>query len=80
MQSILECRAAKWSGALGEDGQRVYDDRLIKTSGGHYRSGDVTYKWDPDSKGRSIYLVFRENILVNYNPDDFTNEVDNWTE
>ena len=56
---------------LGDQGQRVLDDREIKTNGGHYRSGDVVHKWGPDREGRSIYLVFRDGILVNYNPEEY---------
>lgn len=60
---------------LAEEGQRVRDDRWVKTNGGYYRSGDVVYKWNPDSSGRSIYLVFREDKLVNFNPDEFKDDV-----
>ena len=60
---------------LAEEGQHVYDDRWVKTNGGYYRSGDLVYKWNPDSRGRSIYLVFREDKLVNFNPDEFKDDV-----
>lgn len=56
---------------IGEQGQRVYDDDWIKTRGGHYHSSDNTWKWGPDREGNSVYLVFRENRLVNFDPDEF---------
>ena len=59
------------NGVLGEQGQRVYDDDWIKTRGGHYQSGDDTWKWGPDRKGNSVYLVFRGSKLVNFRPDEF---------
>ena len=59
---------------LGEQGTREYDDRWIKTHGGHYRSGDRVYKWSPDSEGNSLYLVFRDGRLVNFDPDKFNQQ------
>ncbi|MHC4877807.1 MAG: hypothetical protein ACYTGL_15205 [Planctomycetota bacterium] len=56
---------------LGEDGTRVFEDGWIKNHGGHYHAGDNTWKWGPDRAGNSIYLVFRDNKLVNFNPDEF---------
>ncbi len=56
---------------VGEQGQRIYDDDWIKTRGGHYQSGDHTWKWGPDREGNAVYLVFRENRLVNFDPDEF---------
>jgi len=60
---------------LAENGQRVFADRKFKTNGGYYRSGDHVYKWNPDNRGRSIYLIFRDDKLVNYNPDEFKDVV-----
>ena len=59
------------NGVLGEQGQRVYDDKWIKTRGGHYHAGDDTWKWGPDREGNSVYLVFRSNKLVNFDPNEF---------
>jgi hypothetical protein len=56
---------------LGEEGVREYDDLPIKTNGGHYRTGDQVYHWGPNSVGRTVYLVFRDGSLVNFNPDEF---------
>ncbi len=56
---------------LGEEGTREYNDRWIKTNGGHYRSGDNVYKWSPDSEGTSVYLVFRDGRLVNFDSTHF---------
>ena len=57
--------------AFGEDGEREYNDRWIKTKGGQYRTGDKAYRWGPDNLGNSMYLVFRENQLVNYDPREY---------
>ena len=59
------------NGVLGEQGQRVYDDDFIKTRGGHYHAADDTWKWGPDREGNSVYLVFRSNKLVNFDPGEF---------
>lgn len=59
------------NGVLGEHGQRVYDDDWIKNRGGHYHAGDDTWKWGPDREGNSVYLVFRGNKLVNFDPNEF---------
>ncbi len=56
---------------LGEDGTRVFEDGWIKNRGGHYHAGDDTWKWGPDRAGNAVYLVFRDNKLVNFNPDEF---------
>lgn len=55
---------------FGEDGKRVYEDARYKSKS-HYRSGDETYKWGPDSEGNSHLLVFRNGRLVNYDPQEF---------
>lgn len=60
------------NGVLGEQGRRVYDDDFIKTRGGHYHATDDTWKWGPDREGNSVYLVFRSNTLVNFDPNEFT--------
>ncbi len=56
---------------LGEEGVREYDDLPIKTNGGFYRADDVVYRWGPDNQGHSVYLVFRDGRLVNFDPDEF---------
>lgn len=56
---------------FGEDGQREYNDRWIKTGGGFYRRDDVVYRWGPDSDGQSAYLVFRDGKLTNFDPADY---------
>lgn len=59
---------------LGEPGEREFSDRWIKNDGdGRYRASDKVYRWGPDNQGRSIYLVFRENLLVNFDPLDYAN-------
>lgn len=62
---------AEVSRVLGEQGQRVYDDGWIKNRGGHYHAGDDTWKWGPDRKGNSVYLVFRDHKLVHFEPNEF---------
>lgn len=62
------------SKVLGEEGRRVYDDGWIKRGGGHYQSGDKAWKWGPDREGRSVFLVFRDGKLVNYDPNEFEND------
>lgn len=64
------------SQVLGEDGQRVRDDARFKRNGGHYRENDTIWKWGPDNKGQSIFLAFRDNKLVNFDPDEFSGNPD----
>ena len=77
MQSLLQNRVengmtpAEISHVLGEEGERVYEDGWIKNRGGHYQAGDETWKWGPDRKGNSVYLVFRESRLVNFDASEF---------
>ena len=56
---------------FGEEGRREFNDTWIKTNGGHYRSGDKVHKWGPDSGGRTVYLVFRDGHLVNFDSRDY---------
>ena len=63
--------AADINGLLGDTGEREFNDRWLKTNGGLYRSGDVVYRWGPDNEGHSVYLVFREDRLVNFDPKEF---------
>ena len=64
-------RVAEIGEVIGEEGERVFNDRQIKTRGGHYRATDTTYRWGPDSGGRSVYLIFRDGALLNYDPEEF---------
>lgn len=57
--------------ALGQHGEREFDDRSLKTGGHHYRATDVAYRWGPDSNGRTVYLFFRDDKLLNFDPDQF---------
>jgi len=63
---------------LGEEGRRVYDDNWIKTGGGYYQSGDKAWKWDPDRNGQSLILVFRDGLLVNFDPSDYEQTADSY--
>ena len=55
---------------LGEDGIRQYDAGWVKNSGS-FRVDDEVYKWGPDADGNSIYLVFRDGHLTNYDASQF---------
>ncbi|HTI50818.1 MAG TPA: hypothetical protein VL475_07700 [Planctomycetaceae bacterium] len=56
---------------LGEDGVRESRDNWIKNNGGNYQVGDDVYAFGPDNKGQTLYLVFREDKLVNFDPKEF---------
>lgn len=56
---------------FGEQGERVRRDSRYTRNGGHYRENDVLYKWGPDNEGRTILLAFRDDKLVNFDPDFF---------
>lgn len=56
---------------LGEEGTREPNDRLRKAQGNTYRIDDEVYAFGPDSKGRTLYLAFREDRLVNFDPEEF---------
>jgi len=57
--------------ALGEEGQREFNDQRFKTDGGFYRTGDTVYRWGPDNRGTSLYLVFRSDRLINFEQRDY---------
>ncbi|OYW21556.1 MAG: hypothetical protein B7Z55_05675 [Planctomycetales bacterium 12-60-4] len=57
--------------ALGESGERVFDDEDLKRHANQYQQTDIGYKWGPDTKGRSVVLFFRDGKLVNFDPDEF---------
>ena len=56
---------------MGEDGTPETGDRRILAGGGNYRVGDEIYSFGPDSKGKTVYLAFREDRLVNYDRAEF---------
>ena len=56
---------------FGDEGEPVDSDNWIKNDNSGYQVGDETYRWGPDNKGNSYYLVFRNNKLVNYDPSEF---------
>ncbi len=53
---------------LGQDGEREYSDRFVKSGPANFHLDDETYRWGPDDRGRSYYLIFREGQLCNYDP------------
>ncbi len=59
---------------LGQDGTREFDDRKLKAGNPAYRADDITYRWGPDSGGRAVYLLFREDKLLNFDPQQFADE------
>lgn len=64
------------SRVLGEDGQRVHNDGWIKKGAGHYQSGDKAWKWAADRNSQSLILVFREGLLVNFDPSEYRTRPD----
>ena len=56
---------------FGEAGERVYEDEWLKSGAGNYQVGDETYKWGPDDHGTSYYLMFRNDKLANFDPEQF---------
>lgn len=56
---------------LGEDGVREANDKWIKANVGVYRVDDVTYRFGPDAEGHSVYMVFRDDRLIHFNPEHF---------
>ncbi len=56
---------------LGEDGTHEERDRWLKTKGINVRIDDDVYSFGPDNEGRSLYLFFREDRLINFDPADF---------
>ncbi|MBT4864108.1 MAG: hypothetical protein HON53_03170 [Planctomycetaceae bacterium] len=59
---------------LGQDGTREFDDRKLKAGNPAYRADDIAYRWGPDSGGRAVYLLFREDKLLNFDPQQFVDE------
>ncbi|RPI76174.1 MAG: hypothetical protein EHM42_14970 [Planctomycetaceae bacterium] len=58
------------NGVLGEEGTRETHGQWAR--GGDFQVSDDVYRYGPDSTGQSVYLVFREGRLVNYDRSDFT--------
>ena len=56
---------------LGEDGERETRDRWLKTGGVNVRMDDDVFSFGPDSDGHMLYLFFREDRLINFEPSDF---------
>lgn len=57
---------------LGEEGTRESKDNWIKSNGGNYQVGDDAYAFGPDSDGQTLYLLFRDDKLVNFDPTEFS--------
>ena len=61
---------------IGQEGRRLHNDSWIKKGGGYYQSGDEVWKWEQDRNGQSLILVFREGQLVNFDPADYSEELE----
>lgn len=59
---------------LGQEGERLYDSGRFKRSDSRYHESDDFYKWGPASDGRSVYLAFRDDRLLHYDPAEFSDE------
>jgi hypothetical protein len=57
--------------ALGDAGERIYDDVELKSHHGEFLHTDIAYKWGPDTDGNSAVLFFREGRLIQYSPENF---------
>jgi hypothetical protein len=56
---------------MKEDGTPVTGDNRVLSGGGNYRVGDEVYAFGPDTNGKTVYLVFREDRLVNFDRSEF---------
>lgn len=56
---------------MKEEGAPVTGDKSVLSGGGNYRVGDEVYAFGPDTNGKTVYLVFREDRLVNYDRSEF---------
>jgi hypothetical protein len=56
---------------MGEEGNFETHDRQLKSGGGNYRIDDEMYAFGPDNKGKTVYLAFRENRLINFDAAQF---------
>jgi hypothetical protein len=57
--------------ALGDVGERIYDDVELKSHHGEFLHTDVAYKWGPDTDGNSAVLFFREGRLIQFEAGKF---------
>lgn len=56
---------------MKEEGTPVMGDKSLLSGGGNYRVGDEVYAFGPDTNGKTVYLVFRDDRLVNYDRSEF---------
>jgi len=56
---------------LGQEGGLEKNAGWIRNKSPLYRRDDVTYRYGPDDEGRTIYLMFREGNLVNFDPEEY---------
>lgn len=55
---------------LGEQGELDESAGHLKRGSG-YRVDDKVYHYGPDDSGRALYLIFRDEKLVNFSPERF---------
>ncbi len=55
---------------MKEEGTPVTGERHL-LAGGSYRLGDDVYAFGPDTNGKTVYLVFRDDRLINYDRSEF---------
>ncbi len=56
---------------IGVPGERQRHVPWKDAGGTSFQVTDHVYKWGPDEKGHAYPLVFRNNLLVNYDPRDY---------
>lgn len=56
---------------LGLAGEPVHDASWKSSGGTRFQVTDTVYKWGPDAEGRAYYLVFRDDLLVNYDRREY---------
>ena len=59
---------AEVSQELGQQGERLHESGHLKRGDGRYLESDVFYKWGPASDGQSVYLAFRDERLLHFDP------------
>ena len=56
---------------LGEEGQLEDNSRWLKEGSTLYRVDDELYGYGPDEQGSTIYLAFRDDKLIHFEPGQF---------
>lgn len=56
---------------LGEQGEHEERKNWLIKGDSTLQIGDDAYGFGPDNKGKKYMLFFRDNLLVNFDPDDY---------